>query len=303
MEEQLLPLPELEPAYEKAVWLYVFRDFSGTPEDLAAERICLRFGFTSYPQHHMVHPETFERLANTGRSVKSFLASVEKAQVGKISTSAAAATLAAADKRAAALEASGSVKDAQKALGDDDVVVRIRALQILQEDKPALIVDNAADLLKTPNDPLRYIVCKTLAKHGDEKAARLLEPIVETPKDSLNPNVLRIEAVKALGACGDAESVPFVAPHAASGVWRNGLTRISIEALLAIADRHKDARGPAAKALAKGYPPPPEANNEERPVLALAKQVHTAMRKLTGKRVAFPKTYDEEAREELIGAW
>ena len=112
MEEQLLPLPALKPAYEKAVWLHVYRDFSGNDADRAAERICLRFGFSSYPQHHLVHPVTLARLADTGRSVESFLGSFARAKVGKIGTT----------------DAAGRIEATQKSFWygfTDDVVVRI----------------------------------------------------------------------------------------------------------------------------------------------------------------------------------
>ena len=68
MEEQLLPLAELKPAYDRAVWLYVYRDFSGNDADRAAEDVCLRLGMTSYPQHFLLHPESLEDLADTGRA-------------------------------------------------------------------------------------------------------------------------------------------------------------------------------------------------------------------------------------------
>ena len=100
MEEQLLPLPELEPAYEKAVWLYVFRDFSGDERDRADERIALRFGFSSYPQHKLVNPETLELIADTGRSIESFTRALTTTMVKISKTTDAAGRLRAAEERA-----------------------------------------------------------------------------------------------------------------------------------------------------------------------------------------------------------
>lgn len=303
----MLPNPALRPAYDKAAWLYVYRDFTEDDADRAAERICLRLGMTSYPQHLLIHPETLARLGDTGRSVESFLAAVGKARVEPVKTTDAVDRIVAADARAAALEKSQSVDAAKKAVDDPDVVVRLRALAILTSKAPAVVAARAAELLAVPNDPFRYEVCRALAKAADEKtgdpkAARALEEVVKSPKESLNPNVLRIEAVKALGACGDAASVPVIAPHAA-GEWRNGLTGISVDALAAIGGRDAKAKAPARSALAAAFPAPPKDAAEKQAVETLAKRVHGALEKLTGKKVAFPATYDEKSRKALAAAW
>ncbi len=300
----MLPREELEPAYDEAVWLYVFRDFSKNEGDLAAERTCIRFGFTSYPQHWLIHPETLERMGSTGRSVESFLAAVKKARVGKIRSTASAGAIAAAEERAAQLEEKPSVKAALAALDDNDIVVRYRAVEILAEEEPGALSSAAEELLAIPNDPLRYLVCAAIAESPTPGVARHLDAVVAEPKESLNPNVLRINAVKALAACGDAESVAAIAPHAATGAWRNGLTKIAIDALAWIAERHKMARTPVKEALVQSYPPPPgDDEREQRGVLALAKHVHDALRDLTGKRVKFPERYDESTRRKLVAAW
>jgi hypothetical protein len=303
MEEQLFPLPALAPTYDKAVWLYVYRDFSKSDADRAAERTCLRFGFTSYPQHHLVHPETLERLADTGRSVESFLETFGGAKVKIGSTSSAVSRLAAAEERAMALEKSGSKKDAAKALDDADVVVRYRAVEILAEKDPAALVGRAESLMATPNDPLRYLCCTAYHDHGDTATARVLDETVREPKDSLNPNVLRINAVKALGGCGDALSVEAIAPHAA-GAWNNGLTGTAIKVLGEIAARDEKARKAVRAALIAAYPQPPgAAQREQRAVLTLAKAVHDTLREVTGKRVKFPSKYDAKTRAALVKAW
>ena len=64
----------MEPVHDEIIWLWVYRDFSGNAADVKAENVCLRLGLTAYPQHHLVHPESLVRLANTGRSERSFLA-------------------------------------------------------------------------------------------------------------------------------------------------------------------------------------------------------------------------------------
>ncbi len=303
MEGQLLPRAELRPAYGKAVWLYVYRDFSKGPEDLAAERVCLRLGMSAYPQHLLVHPETMEVLADTGRAVDGFLAAMDRVRVAPARSVEAADRIRLADERAAALEKSGSVPEARKALEDPDLVVRIRALEVLVAKAPEAVAPKAAALLEVPNDPLRFLACEALRKAGTPEAARPLEALVREPGASLNPNVLRIRAVEALATCGDADSVEVIRPHAASGEYRNGLTRTSVDALGAIATRVEKARPAVRDTLAASYPRPASGDAEARMCLGLAKAVHAALEKLTGRRVPFPDPYDAAAREKLSKAW
>ena len=302
MEEQLLPRADLAPAYPKAIWLYVYRDFSKSPADLAAERVCLRLGMSSYPQHFLIHPATLEPLGDTGRALDGFLAAMDRPRVAPSENLEPARRLRDADARAAALEKSGSLEEARKALAEKDPLVRIRALEILVAKDPAAVVPQAESLLAVPNDPLRYLACDALKKAAKPAAAKPLEDAVRAPKESLNPNVLRMRCVDALGACGDAGSVAAIRPFAASGEWNNGLTRVSVDALAAIAARDPKARGPARDALKEAYPKPP-AGKPDAGCLTLARSVHLALATITGRRIPFPADYDAAARERLTKSW
>ena len=90
---------------------------------------------------------------------------------------------------------------------------------------------------------------------------------------------------------------------ARSGDARNGLTGIAVDAVAAIAERHRKARPAARDALVRAYPPPAADAREARRVEALAKRVHDALSRITGKRVPFPRTYDAAAREKLGRSW
>jgi hypothetical protein len=303
VEGQLLPSKELRPVYDKAVWLYVYRDFSKSPADLAAERVCLRLGMSSYPQHFLIDPATLERLADTGREVPGFVAAMNRVHVKPAESLDAAKRLREADDRAAALEKSGSPAAAAKALADPDLLVRIRAVEILAEKEPEGLVPRAADLLKTENDGFRYLVCDGLKKAAKPECARALEALLKDPGDSLNPNVVRIHAAQALATCGDAGSVEALRPWASSGEFLNGLTRISVDALAAVAARAEKARPAVREALAASYPPPPADKASMQNCLGLARAVHAALEKLTGKKVPFPDPYDAAARDKLAKAW
>jgi hypothetical protein len=138
---------------------------------------------------------------------------------------------------------------------------------------------------------------------ADGQAARVLERVLQRPGESLNPNVLRIEAAGALGVCGGASSVKALAPFASTGEWRNGLTGVAVDAIAAIAKREKGARAAAKDALVAAYPKPAADATEARGTEALAKRVHAALEAVTGKKVDFPKDYDDRARERLRRAW
>ena len=176
-----------------------------------------------------------------------------------------------------------------------DLVLRYRALQVLAEKAPKEVVNRAADLLAVPNDPIRYLACQVLGEAGHADAAPALAAIAQRPTDSLNPNVLRISAVRALGGCGDKASVAAIAPYASSGDTRNGLTGVSIDALVAIALRHRDARKEVVAVLSRSWPATKYEPAEKRRVLGLVRRVHGALVKVTGKKVKAPSDWNDAA--------
>ncbi len=294
----MLPDPALKAVYPKATWLYVYRDFSASDEDRRAERVMLRFGVSSWPQHFLVDPRTWETLADTGRSKESFLRAFEGARVERQRSLEAHTELRAAEARAVALEEKGTVALAREGIDDEDIVVRNRALAILAKKDAPAVAKRALKLLEVENDPFRYEVCRILKEEADPAAEAALADLVREPKGSRNPNVLRIRAVEALGACGTPASVEVIAPFARSGEYFNGLTAISIDALLSIAKRHRKANAAVEAVLRESYPVPP-ADDEARArtaCIALAKKIHAAL----GVKSPFPDPYDAKARERLM---
>lgn len=307
MEKQLLPDVALKPAYSRVVWLYVFRDFSKSDADRAAERVALRFGLTSWPQHLLVDPDSLRVVGDTGRTSQRFLAAVDRAasRVKPSRSLKSAERVQQADTRAMELEKNRNVALAGKYLADADIVVRFRALETLAEKQPNIVAAQALQLLRVPNDPFRYEVCKVLAKTGDSAAADALQQIVKQPANSRNPNVLRMRAVTALAACGDEDSVNVIAPFASSGQFLNSLTGTSVTALAAIADRRPAAKKAVRDVLKRSYPQPPANPNavQQRYCLSLAKKVHAALQQITGRQVGFPAEYNRSTRAMLIQSW
>ena len=224
VEKELLSNAALLPVYESIVWLYDYQDFSKNERDRQAERIAIRFGVTSWPQLFLVDPMTLEIVRHTGRRVDGFLQAVEAVTISTGNTTDALDRLRAAEKRAVLLETKPTRKLALVGIEDPDIVVRTRALQFLAKESPRDVVKRALDLLQVPNDPFRFQVCEVLEKAADTKAATALEALVREPTHSLNPNVLRMRAVKALATCGGPTALDVIAPHATSGASFNGMT-------------------------------------------------------------------------------
>jgi hypothetical protein len=305
VEQQLLPSPELKPTYDTLVWLFSNRNFDDSPLDRAAQRIELRFGVSSYPHLLLVDPVKLEIIQQPGRAKEAFLASVARARVAKpANPKAFIDRLRAAEERLAKFEENPTADAAARHLLDEDIVVKLRAVQVLAEKDPKVVVARAAELLQVPNDPFRYEVCGVLAEAGDPSAAPALEAVVKSPARSLNPNVLRIQAVGALARCGREGSVAVIAPFATTGDYRNGLTGKAVDTLAAIASRVPETKGPVKEALVRAYPPPGGNDAvETRLSEALARKVHQHLTTLTGKQVPFPTPYDAAARAKLVKSW
>lgn len=311
MERGLLSDKELAADYDSVVWMYLFQDFSHSDADRAAERVAIRFGISSWPQHFLVDPFTLTKVADTGRSLPTFRAAVKKARIAGGEARPSAAELEAADGLASRLEQHEDVALAKKHLRHADRVVAFRALQTLVKKAPKELVAEASWLLALPNDQIRGLVCDVLAEHGDVEERDLLHGLVRNPAPSENPNVLRIRATKALARCGDASSLVVIEPFAASGEYRNGLTMTAIQSVVAIAERIRAAKAPAIAVLAKAYPPPASpagleaaaAAAEQRMCESLAKSVHDTLQKLAGKKVAFPADYSDATRKKLMASW
>ncbi|MEO2088107.1 MAG: HEAT repeat domain-containing protein [Gemmataceae bacterium] len=309
IEKDVLPSSGLKPAYDKAVWVYNNRSFDRSAADLAAERIELRFGMSSYPQLVTVDPVTLTVIDHLGRTEQALLDGFEKA-APKVTKAADAKKTAEkfrdAEARAVKLAKSASVPDAKKALTDDDIVVRYTALQILTAKSPKAVAEKAGDLLAEPNDLFRFRVCDVLTKAGDKAAAETLEKLLDAPKGSNNPNMLRVNVVEALAACGTEASIPVVAKYATTGDYNNGLTQAAIDALAALAARHPKAKAEVKQALLDAFPPALTSGQtpaEKTRCVDLAKRVHQHLTKLTRKAVAFPAAYDDAAREKLKKGW
>ena len=143
-----IPLAEMSscPA-DEVVWLYLYQDFSDSEKDRSAQRVAIRFGISSWPQHFLVDPNTLEVIGDTGRSPASFKSAVRRARIGKPGSLTNKA-LREADARAANLEGDLTDEEAISGLADNDPVVRFRALQHLEDSRPEAIASEAAALRK-----------------------------------------------------------------------------------------------------------------------------------------------------------
>ncbi len=308
MEKTLLSDPALASTFDDVVWMYLFQDFSGSPADRAAQRVAIRFGITAWPQHFLVDPHSMEVLADTGRTLESFTRAVKGATVAERDDGLQPEDLAAADARAAALHDQPPGQERLvELLGDDDVVVRYRAIELLKDAAPKRVVAAAGELLAVPHDQTRFLVCEVLATHGDASAREALEALVRDPAGSRNPNVLRIRATQALARCGDARSLEVLAPIVQAAQCNNGLSTLAVDTAVALGEESAEARAQAARVLLDGFPAPGDSADDprmQRMCAALAARVHGALGRLTGtSEIGFPEVYDAKSRAALRQAW
>jgi len=311
MERGLLSSPDLAPHYDDVVWFYLYQDFTHSERDLAAERVALRFGISSWPQHLLVDPADLSILGSTGRSLESFRASLEGVTVGD-RAEPGLEELRENDALAARIRAADDADLAQEHLEHPDPVVRMRAAERLAADRPERLVERAEALLGIEHDQLRILVCRTLGERGSPGFARTLEALLADPGRSRNPNVVRIAAARALGACGDARSLGPLAHHAANAGGFNALSLVSVDGIAAIHGRIPESRERAVALLVESFPdaidpdaemPAAEREREAKAALRIAAHIHGTLEALTGEERPFPETWDAAARAAVVESW
>jgi hypothetical protein len=340
LDEQLLPNPALKPWYDRVTWLFVSRNFKNDPKDLEALRTHERFGISSWPQMIVFDPIDDRVLLDPPRDLPGFVRAFERsvAQIGERAKGHGVtdALRAVRDpdgddvrpfverledvnpvRRAIALEEIAAASDVDAkvlervaailARKDEDVVVYLRAMRVLGKRDPAAVLARAEDLLAIDNDPLRYEVLDLVKAHPQPALAPLLNRLFANAGESVrsrNPNVLRIRIAPCLAAAGDVASIDVLAPIAKAAVWRNGLTRIAVQTLVALAARHPDERARVDAILMESFPRAVDATDAQntRSCLSLTGSVVESLSALRPgwKAPALPKTWDAETRAAFL---
>ena len=301
VESEMLSSPDLKTYYDKAIWLYVYRDFKGGEADRNAERITDRYSLSSWPQLWLVDPHDLATIGETGRTVATFADAVSKVAIKATKNFSVVESLKESEAKVVGFERNPTRDSARKLIESDDIVAQLAAARFLAEEKNLDEVTNHAKrLLAIPNDGLRYEVLKAIAETGKGDVATEIAELVNNPHPSRNFNVLRSHAIKALASCGDASSILVIAPHA-EGTARNSTARISIQAMLKLVISHPDCKEEVIRAFSDSFPPIEK--GVELLVSAQAKMIHENLVELTGRDVNFPESYTEEARTQLIKQW
>ncbi len=194
--------------------------------------------------------------------------------------------------------------------GDENIVVRIRALAWSAQHQPELVTEHAAALLELPSDAFRYKVLEVVAEHPDPELAPLLARLFAgagTSVPSRNPNVLRGHVAKCLAGSGDASAIDAVAPLIREANARNGTTRTTIAALGDLATRlGAQDRRRIAELLLDGLPPALAQDADKtdiRLVAARVGELHAALGKASGKNLPPPpKEWGEQQRSRFVAA-
>jgi hypothetical protein len=301
VESELLSSPDLKPYYDKAIWLYVYRDFQGGEVDRSAERITDRYSLSSWPQLWLIDPHNLATIGETGRTVETFAEAVENVEIKATKNFSVVESLKESEAKVVEFDRSPTRDVAFQLIESDDIVAQLAAVRFLAKEKQLDDVTNHAKrLLAIPNDGLRYEILKAVAQTGKGDVAPEIAKLVSNPRPSRNFNVLRSHAIKALASCGDGSSIEVIAPHA-QGTARNSTARISIQAMLKLVSHHPECKAEVTRALANSFPPIEK--GVERLVNAHAKMVHGNLVELTGRDVDFPESYNEETRSQLIKQW
>ncbi|MFK7821911.1 MAG: HEAT repeat domain-containing protein [Planctomycetaceae bacterium] len=164
----------------------------------------------------------------------------------------------------------------------------IAARYLTEQKELEQLTRQAGKLLRIPNDAIRYEVLNAIGKTGAGDVIDIVAGLVSNPAPSRNFNVLRSHAIKALGACGNRDSIETIAPHA-RGSARNMTAKTAVEAMMRIVERHPQSREAVVANLAQSFPPVED--RVARLVTTRARQVHGYLVQLTGWEIAFPKTY------------
>lgn len=338
----MLPNPALKPWYDRVTWLFVSRNFKLDDKDKEALRTHDRFGISSWPQMIVFDPVDDRVLLDAPRDLAGFVKAFERATAttngragGTVQTKAqhvlkdpvGADARSLGERlrdpnpivRAIALEEIASAKEvAQEHLAEadailgregEDIVVVLRALRLLVKRKPATLVARTLALLAIDNDPLRYEVLELVATKPDPLLGPVLNRLfAEAGKAvaSRNPNVLRMKVAPCLGAMGDAASVEVLAPLARAADWRNGTTKLVLDALRALAMRLPEQKERVEEILVASLPKALAAQDVQgtRGSLSLSEAVFKALAALRPgwKAPALPKGWSEAEREAVLAA-
>jgi len=289
-------------------------DLAAVPDsvtaDLEALRIHDRFGISSWPQMIACDPRDMRLFGSPERTVESVEALLDRAceeMAAASSPRLPPPVLAAEELEKLLLRVERSSAPAEvlstaqkrvlnRLLSDEgsDIVLRLRALQIVIRTDPAHVRQLAPALLQVPNDPFRYAVMGVLAADPDPRTEPDLLRIFRLAGQevaSRNPNVLRINAVRALGPGGGSAAVAAFSDVLADPDPRNYLHRLLVETCGQIGARTpRDARGPILEVLLGAVPGPVAAGAdeqtariEERLALAMVRSVRTALAAMGGE--------------------
>ncbi len=312
----MLPNPDLQPWYDRVVWLFVSRNFKSDDKDIEALRTHERFGISSWPQMIVFDPIDDRVILDPPRDLAGFVRAFERSVAHTKERAPRAGVTPVhralrdpgdrdtrpwlkrlADQnpiaRAVALEELIGAEDlpaatldqvqAILARADEDVVVYLRALRVCVKRRPVAVLARACELLAIDNDPLRYEVLELVRAHPDPALAPVLNRLfVEAGQGvaSRNPNVLRMRIAPCLGAAGNAASIDAMAPLAREANWRNGTTGVVLQALAELGARLRASRPRVEAVLLESFPPAVAVTDPQatRASLALAQKVVDALR-------------------------
>jgi hypothetical protein len=309
VETEMLSNPKLKPWYDRAIFLYVYRDFDGGADDRAASRILDRYNLTSWPQLHLIDPRDLSMICEVDRTVESFEVSTRDRGFEPSSDPSSTQKLADLENKLEQFAASPSREQAIAMLQSDDVVEKITAVRFfVDQQESQLIAAHAKELLKKSNDVLSFLVLEAVgtAADGDDlendysELRELIGSLAVNPAPSRNPGLLRCFAIESLGYIGNASDIKTIAPFMLESTG-DMVTVYSVAAIERICQRDTTAIPAAIEALQKSFPNP-EVGSEEF-VLKQATLVNETLQKLTKETLSIPSNWTVQSPTFMEQAW
>jgi len=345
-EKGTLASERIEEVADKVVWLYHYTSaFDNRPtaeksEVLRqADRSAYRLSVAFYPRLFILDPETLQPVSSASRGLEGFLKQISETKREKPAASQEV-WVRKYEEMANELELRPSLELAKRYFAEDDLAVKMRAIEYLKENEPEFLLKRIDALLAVEGDPCRRAACDLLSEHPDGKYAPALNKLFENPINSDGfgsrasmVSVMRIKIGLTLSKMGNAESIDVLGENLKRRDWHNYLTKQSPKYMMEILQRHPECKpkvieyfvqafprapipgknGPSPGAMESWLKAKPGMTEEDiieihdtqasQKALRIGGDLIRRLNTLTDKSVAIPDVYTEATREEIVEAF
>ncbi len=345
-EKGTLSSDRLKEVADKVVWLYQYTSaFDSRPtieksEVLRqADRSAFRLSVTFYPRLFILDPETLRPVSSVSRGLEGFLKQISEIKREK-PVASHEVWVKKYEEMANELELRPTPELAKKHFSEDDLAVKMRAIEYLKEKEPEFLLKRIDELLAVEGDACRRVACDLLSEYPDGKYAPALNKLFENPINSEGfgsrasmVSVMRIKIGLTLSKMGNAESIDVLGENLTRRDWHNYLTKQSPKYMMEILQRHPECKPKVIEYFVQAFPkapipgrngPPPGAmegwlkakpgatekdiiemhdTRASEKALRISGDLIRRLNELTDKSVEIPEVYTEATRKESVEAY